>query len=279
MSAGDARTLLNALELAVETTPDVFPPPPGTLIYISKEAAEESIQKKAVLYDKEGDYHFDVISAFIKSLRGFSTYIKNSIITSTLSAFIKLGITTLAAYAFSHWKFRGKRACAIILLSTLFIPSDAILYENFTTISKLGLLDSYIGIILPGLFSASSLLLLSAAFYSLDKSYYDAAEIDGCSDIQYILYVLLPLTEAVAVTIFLQTFISTFNSYLWPLLVTNKKSMRTIQIAISLLGFGESGEYGAEMMSILIISLPFIIILALSRKKIEKALMNGYIHS
>lgn len=70
VSAGDARTLLNALELAVETTPDVFPPPPGTLIYISKEAAEESIQKKAVLYDKEGDYHFDVISAFIKSLRG-----------------------------------------------------------------------------------------------------------------------------------------------------------------------------------------------------------------
>lgn len=67
---GDARSLLNALELAVETTPDSFPPPDGTEIYISKETAEESIQRKAVLYDKEGDYHFDVISAFIKSLRG-----------------------------------------------------------------------------------------------------------------------------------------------------------------------------------------------------------------
>ena len=67
---GDARSLLNALELAVETTPDSFPPPDGSDIYISKETAEESIQRKAVLYDKEGDYHFDVISAFIKSLRG-----------------------------------------------------------------------------------------------------------------------------------------------------------------------------------------------------------------
>lgn len=67
---GDARSLLNALELAVETTPDTFPPEAGSGIYISKETAEESIQKKAVLYDKEGDYHFDVISAFIKSLRG-----------------------------------------------------------------------------------------------------------------------------------------------------------------------------------------------------------------
>ena len=70
VAAGDARSLLNALELAVETTPEHFPPPDGTRIFISKETAEESIQRRAVLYDKEGDYHFDVISAFIKSLRG-----------------------------------------------------------------------------------------------------------------------------------------------------------------------------------------------------------------
>jgi putative ATPase len=67
---GDARSLLNALELAVETTPERFPPPPGTEIRVTRETAEESIQRKAVLYDKEGDYHFDTISAFIKSLRG-----------------------------------------------------------------------------------------------------------------------------------------------------------------------------------------------------------------
>ncbi len=67
---GDARSLLNALELAVETTPDHFPPKPGEEIVVSLETAEESIQKKALLYDKEGDYHFDTISAFIKSIRG-----------------------------------------------------------------------------------------------------------------------------------------------------------------------------------------------------------------
>lgn len=74
---GDARSLLNALELAIETTPEVWKPtsnPPvpayGTKIYISKEVAEESIQKKVVLYDRDGDYHYDIISAFIKSLRG-----------------------------------------------------------------------------------------------------------------------------------------------------------------------------------------------------------------
>lgn len=67
---GDARSLLNALQLAVETSVTHFPPPHGTQISITKDAAEQSIQQKAVLYDKEGDYHFDVISAFIKSIRG-----------------------------------------------------------------------------------------------------------------------------------------------------------------------------------------------------------------
>lgn len=70
IASGDARTLLNALQLAVETTAEIFPPPDGEKIHIDMETAEESIQQKAVLYDKEGDYHFDTISAFIKSIRG-----------------------------------------------------------------------------------------------------------------------------------------------------------------------------------------------------------------
>ncbi len=67
---GDARGLLGALQLAIETTPETYPPPEGTEIHITREIAEDSIQQKAVLYDKEGDYHYDVISAFIKSIRG-----------------------------------------------------------------------------------------------------------------------------------------------------------------------------------------------------------------
>jgi putative ATPase len=70
VASGDARSLLNALQLAIETSPTEFPPPQGEIIEVTLEAAEESIQQKALLYDKEGDYHFDSISAFIKSIRG-----------------------------------------------------------------------------------------------------------------------------------------------------------------------------------------------------------------
>ncbi|MCL2411941.1 MAG: AAA family ATPase, partial [Treponema sp.] len=70
IASGDARTLLNAMELAVETSLTPWPPQPGTKIFISMEAAEESIQRRALLYDRDGDYHYDTISAFIKSVRG-----------------------------------------------------------------------------------------------------------------------------------------------------------------------------------------------------------------
>ncbi len=210
--------------------------------------------------------------------RNFAVYIKNSIITSFLSSSIRTAIIIMAAFAYSHMEFKGKKASMIMLLATLFIPSDALLYQNFSIISKLGLTDTYIGIVLPSLFSASQLLLLSAAFHSLDRSYYDAARIDGSGDLMYITRVLIPLTEAIVMTVFLQSFISAFNSYLWPLLVTNKPRMRTIQIGLSMLGFGESGEKGAEMMSVLLISMPFIIILAISRKWIEKALINSSLY-
>ena len=70
MAGGDARSLLNALELAVETSPPAWPPAAGAEIFVSLEASEESIQRRAVLYDRDGDYHFDTISAFIKSVRG-----------------------------------------------------------------------------------------------------------------------------------------------------------------------------------------------------------------
>ncbi len=70
VSNGDARTMLNALQLAVETTGESFPPKDDTTIHITMDIAEESIQQRVILYDKEGDYHFDIISAYIKSLRG-----------------------------------------------------------------------------------------------------------------------------------------------------------------------------------------------------------------
>lgn len=206
--------------------------------------------------------------------KNFLHYIVNSVTTSLLNAFIRIIVVLFASFAITHLKFRGKTFVTAFLVITLFIPSDAVLYQNYRTTVALGLTDTWLGIIIPSLFSASQMLLLMGYFTAQGKEYYEAATIDGAGDIRYIFSILVPLSESVILTVFIQTLITSFNSYLWPLLVTNRSSSRTIQVALNMLGYAESGERGALSATIAIITLPFLIILALTKNRIEETLIR-----
>ncbi len=207
--------------------------------------------------------------------RYFARYVLNSCITAAMTAILRTGAAILAAFAFTHLTFKGRRILLIALLSTLFIPSDAMLYENYMTTARLGLIDSYLGIVLPSVFSASAMLLTIGAYLSADRDIYDAARMDGAGDLRYMASILVPLSAPVSATVFIQAFISSFNSYLWPLLVTTRPKMRTVQVGITMLGFADQGEYGAQFAAIVLITLPFLLLLAAGRTLIMKALSGG----
>lgn len=215
-------------------------------------------------------------SNYAKALshRYFSSYLINSVGTSLLAAAIRTVAVISAAFALTHLEFRGKKAITAALVLTLFVPQEAILYQNYRTVATLGLLDTWAGIIATSLFSAAHMLLLMGSFIGQGRESYDAARIDGASDIRYIWSVLIPLSKAAILTVAIQSVITTFNGYLWPLLVTNKPRTRTVQIGITMLGFAESGETGAQMAAIAMISIPFLIILAIVKKRIETALIR-----
>ena len=206
--------------------------------------------------------------------RYFSAYLINSIGTSVLTAAIRSVTVVFAAFALTHLRFRGRNLILVALTLTLFVPQEAILYQNYKTVAALGLLDTWAGIICTGLFSAAQMLLVMGFFTAQGKELYDAARIDGASDIRYIWSVLLPLSSPPVITIIIQTIITAFNRYLWPLLVTNKPRARTIQTGITMLGFAESGETGAQMATLVLISLPFLVLLAIGKKRIENALIR-----
>lgn len=206
--------------------------------------------------------------------RNFSYYLINSIGTSILSAVIRTVVVVFAAFALTHLHFKGKRLIFSALVLTLFVPQEAILYQNYRTIAAAGLLDTWTAIIAPGLFSAAQMLLIMGSFTAQGRDTYDAARIDGAGDLRYIGSVLVPLSGPAVLTILIQTLITSFNSYLWPLLVTNKPKTRTIQIGITMLGFAESGETGAQMATLALVSLPFLIVLAIAKRKIENALIR-----
>ena len=213
--------------------------------------------------------------ALALSHRHFPRYILNSVITSTMISLLRLAVSVPAAFALSHLSFRGKRVIFGIIISTLFIPSDAILYENYSTIASMHLLDTYAAIVLPSVFSAASVFMLYGAFVSGERDIYDAARIDGAGDIRYMASILTPMSTPFAVTILIQSFITSFNSYLWPLIVTNKDSMRTVQIGLTMLGFAEEGERGAEFAAVMIVTIPFLALIAAGRKAIMKALVDS----
>ncbi len=242
------------------------------LISLSLSSPRDFLTEKALFFPSSPNW-----SNFSKALsyRYLPQQLLNSIITSTLSALIKTVVITLAAFAFTHLQFKGKKLLLVILCATLFVPQDALLYQNYRTIAQLRLLDTYLAIIAPTLFSASQMLILIGAFSKVDRDYYDTARIDGASDILYITKVLIPLAQSVIITVVLQAFIGCFNSYLWVLLVTNKPRTRTIQIGLTRLGFAQEGNFGAEMASILLVVFPFLILIAIGKKWIEIALTNN----
>lgn len=200
----------------------------------------------------------------------YPRYILNSLITAGLTCLLRLAVTVLAAFAFTHLRFKGKGALLTLLLSTMFVPSEALLYENYLTIAKLGLMNTYLAIIFPSIFSAATLVLLTGFYRGLDKDLYDAAKVDGAGDLRYITLILLPLTASVTLTLGLQAFLTAFNSYLWPLLVTSKAKMRTVQVGISMLGFAENAQYGAQYAAIVLITLPFLALLGLGKGAIDR---------
>ncbi len=209
------------------------------------------------------------------SNRYYPRFILNSLITAFSTAAVRMVITVMAAFAFTHLEFRFRRSIFIMLLATLFIPSDAMLYPNYKMIADLRLLDTYAAIILPSVFSASALVMLFGSYASISHEFYDAARIDGARDSLFVMRILVPMTQSIIAILFLQAFITSFNSYLWPLLVTNRNSMRTVQVGITMLGFAQGGEYGAQFASIIIIVVPFLILLAFGRKHITKYLIAG----
>lgn len=209
------------------------------------------------------------------SHRYFLRYTINSLVTATLAAVIRTLIVTLSAYAFSFLHFRGKKIILFFLLLSAFIPQDSLLYQNYVTVSRMNLTNTYLGIIITSLFSATQLMMLMTAMKSLSKDTFDASRVDGAKDITILFHIIVPLTKSVIITIFLQSFIGVFNAYLWPLLVTNTPDMRTIQIGVSLMGYQESGRMGPLFATLLIILIPFVILVVATRKLIIKALSNG----
>jgi len=202
-------------------------------------------------------------------------YLLNSVIQSSLVTFSHLLLGSLAAYAFAFIPFRGKQLVFLIFLSTMMIPWEATLIPNYLTIGRLHWKDTYQGLAAPFLATAFGTFLLRQFFMSIPKDLQDAATIDGCGHLRFLSTIVIPLARPALGTLAVYSFLQTYNQYTWPLLITNKPEMRTVQIGLALLQDEERFMWNVVMAGVVMILIPTFVLFIAGNRQLIRGLTAG----
>ncbi|MZQ86547.1 ABC transporter permease subunit [Paenibacillus sp. 5J-6] len=184
--------------------------------------------------------------AWLKPESTFQRYFVNTVIIAGVGTALQLLVCVPIAFAITHFTFRGRNLIFMLVVVTMLIPYDVTLVPNFVTMRHIpfaggndwagnggqGFYDSYMGMMLPFLAEAFTIFLLRQAFLSVQKEYWEAAQVDGMSSGRYLWSVLLPLVLPSLITTALLAFIGKWNGVLWPLLITSSESLRPLQVGL-----------------------------------------------
>jgi len=212
------------------------------------------------------------------SLAPFRQYYINTIIVVLTILSVQLVTIVLAGFAFSHYKFFGKRWIFFFILLQMMIPTSALLAPNFATIRQMGLFDTRLAIAIPYFGSAFGTFLVQQAFLAVPRDLVDAGIIDGCSWWQLILHVYLPPSIPALVAFGISSVTWHWNEFLWPLIITNSDKSRPL--TAGLVRFTQLGEIGAQWSlltaaTLMVIAPLFITFLIFQRRFIQSFLHSG----
>ncbi|MGM0147714.1 carbohydrate ABC transporter permease [Enterococcus sp. AZ162] len=205
----------------------------------------------------------------------FIQYFINTSFVSLVSTLATIITSLLAAFALATLEFRYKKVVMVGLISLLMIPYESIIFTNYNTIARLGLLNSYTALILPFLTSIFYIYYLTNYLKSISRSFYQAAKIDGASDMEYIKKILVPMSKPALVTVGILTFISSWNSFLWPLLVTNDKRFRLLNNGLSAFTSESGSDVHLQLAAATLTVLPIVLIYFIFRKEIIRGVAKN----
>jgi multiple sugar transport system permease protein len=185
----------------------------------------------------------------------------NSLLLSVAAVFIILVTSSLGGYVFARLHFPGRDLIFLFILSTTMVPFITLLIPLYLVMQRLGLLNTYMAVLLPSLVSSFGIFLCRQFIYVIPRDLYEAAKIDGCGDLAIFVRIIVPLIKPVLSTLAIFAFLGTFNSYLWPLVVLTDSSKFTLPIALTkLLSTYGVTNYDLIMPASLLASVPPIVV-------------------
>ncbi|WP_417137876.1 carbohydrate ABC transporter permease [Paratractidigestivibacter faecalis] len=202
----------------------------------------------------------------------FGKYLVNSCIV-TASVLVLQALTVVpAAYAFSQYDFKGKNLLFGGTLITMMVPAQLVFLPLFVLFAKWHLINTYASLILPFATSAFNIFMLRQTFNQMPRELVEAARLDGASEFKIVVRLFLPMAKATLVTCALLTFISTWNDYFWPLVLTTNDAVRTLPVGVASMRASESGiNFHVLMAANVLLSLPILVIYLFANKHIIKA--------
>lgn len=209
-------------------------------------------------------------------LAPFDAFITNSVIVTVIGAAAKIVLAVFTAYAFAYLPFPGKNVLFLVMLGALMVPGHVTLLVNYITIGNMGLINTYAGLILPGVASAFGTFLLRQHFLSLPKEVFEAAEVDGAGHLRKLFSFALPMSIPAVATVGLIAVIDEWNNFVWPLIITNSVNMRTLPIGLMYLKANDGlTSWGVLMSGTLVVVLPMLIVFLFAQRFIVTGLTGA----
>lgn len=206
---------------------------------------------------------------------GFARYLLNSVIVSATVTLGTLAAATLAAFAFARWRFAGGNLLFGATVATLMIPSHITLIPNYLTMARLGLLDSYAGLILPAIAPGFAAFFLRQYIRGIPRALDEAAYMDGATPLQVLWRVIVPIARPAILTMGLFIFISEWNSYIWPLIAVGTSDLYTLQIGLARLYRINPGEGAIDWPLVMAASTLTLMPVLLGFVLVERHLVRG----
>ena len=207
----------------------------------------------------------------------FARFFLNSVIVTVIGSTIKCVLAVFTAYALVFIRFPFKRVIFLLILVALMVPPQVSVLPNYVLIAGMGGLNTYWGIILPGLGTAFGTFLLRQHFLTLPPAILESAEIDGAGHWRKLWKIVVPVSVPSIATVALVTIVSEWNEYIWPLIVTDHPDMMTLPVGLTQLvnSDGSTQNWGMLMAGAVIVLLPILLIFAALQRYIVSGLTQG----
>lgn len=204
-------------------------------------------------------------------------YFLNSLIVALAATAGQVIFSALAGYAFARFNFRCRDIVFLIILITMMIPPQVNIIPLFFMMRELHLINTYPALILPAMFGGFGIFMMRQYFLAFPKDLEEAARIDGCNYFQTFLKVVLPLALPVIATLAIFTFVTTWNSFMWPLISTNTEALRTLPVGLAIYkgSFRELTQWGELLACSTICTIPVILVFILGKRYFINDILLG----